>query len=408
MRKVFIITLLIIAISSWAAYELSARDEDTKSFIASGTKEINPKDRAASRSEALTDCLIDAVRQYVSTKVPPKVFEISGAILKKKIYDNYSQFLANYRIREEKEEAGFYKLTAEVRLNSDFLDQKLAEIGLGGESQPKPSLIVLITDVQFSGPTQSARSEYTWWVKDAISDSAKQEVHPLQDKIEGRLISLGFPVLEKATLLSRIADARVSLQRNLIKGDIEALSSLNLGDILVIGSANALLRTKDRKISISKINFNISSVNLRDGSRFSSLQRTYEVDSIIEKAKASGKTLDPSEAVMLAVDEFSYDLVESFIAKWTRSSANIKTLDLNVTGIYSWPVYSEIKKIVSEMKPVVVNIEDSVMQKGSYRWKIEINGQPETVARKLNKRKVADSVIEVTSVSTDNITLTLK
>lgn len=363
----------------------------SNTFTSFGMKEINPANKAQSRADALSECLIDALRQYVSKNVPATMFEINQGLLKKKIFENLNTFLVNYRISEEKEEDGFYKITADVTLNTELLLDRLRALGLTQETMEKPVIALLISDIE---TVNGIPRESSWWTRETVPST-----YAIPDRIERRLGSLGFKLMNRARFMSKLEDSKISLKNRILKGDIETIRDLGLGDILILGTSN-LSMTKSAKDTVeNSVTFNASVFNLRDGAKLADLEKSYDI--------SGGKQGEANrESVSSIMDKFSADLVESFLPKWSEK-ANIDYIDLVATGVDSYGVYRDIKKLLLAMKPAVVDVKDASMEKGSFRWRLRIYGKISALAKRIAMEEIDGRRISV-KYSSDSITIELK
>ena len=381
LKNFFISFFIAITLFMLNSSSLLCKDPGVETFTSFGMKEIIENNKTLSRADALKECLADSLRQFIAKNLPKKTFEENDSLLKKRIYDNYELFLQNYKIKEEKEEGGFYKITAEVLINSILLNQKLGEMGLGQDAPVKPSLVMLISDTEI---LDSKRSESGWWVKS--EDKTPVKTAAIHDKLEKKLLSMGFPAMDKSFFISKLEDARVSLARKIIKGDIDTIRKFNLGDLIITGSSTLKLSHLEKTTVSQNLSFTVSVINLRDGSRVSAIQQDYNLNDEMAKLKSAGKNSTADDAIISVIDDFSSDLVESFIVKWYQSGTNTKNISFEISGIFSYNPYREIKELLSEIKPEVVSIKDVTLQKGLLSFKLEIVGQTETLAKKVNRK----------------------
>jgi len=399
-RSILLLMLSFITIS--LLYLGSAYSLEEETFPAFGQSEIRNNDRAVSKKAALKECFTDAVRQYASKNMPEIFFNANESILKKKIYDKYKLYLNNYRIKEAKVENGFFKVTASVTLKTSLIRQKLKKIGLDSENAKKPSVLVLISNTEIDS---ADKYEHSWWIdKEEDSTLHFQSIH---DRFKKRLILMGFRPINKNTFLSKLKDSKLSLQKNIMKGDIDTIKKLDLGDIIILGNLRIETMKKKRKLIPKMAHLSCKVVNLVNGSRLTNNKKSYNTDWAVKSFKRKGKEITHREAALNFIDDFTADLVEDYLGKWQLSVGNIKTIDLKAFT-YSYSAYKEIKDIIDNIKPMVLNVQEHMMQKGSFTWKVKINGTTEKLSRKLKVKTVGKKSIEIRNIEADKIEIGLK
>ncbi len=401
--KILSITLILTALI--ISQGVLAQNETKKSdvILSFGQSEILRSNKAISRKEALKECLTDALRQFVAQNTSKRIFELNYGVLKNKIYDNYSIYLKNYRIKEEDSNEGFYKITAEVKLKTDLIAQKLKNLGLTVTSTKKPKLLFLISDSVSSVNEVNTQS---WWLSEDGKTTLKDT--PLSLKLENRLKAMDFELVKRASFISKMQSYQISLKKNILKGDIEAIKNMHLGDVLIIGTSRLDKKIKSKKSQTATAHLSVKVVNLNDTTSLSNIKKSFNVAWAVKKSRNMGEKITEHEAIRSFVDEFAGDLVESFLPKWQLSQADIKTVDIDLEGLYSYNDYQTVKEAIHKFNTIIPSILEYSMRKGLFRWKVELNGNPEQLFNMLELIKIKDKNLSVTADSQNHIVLRIK
>ena len=248
------------------------------------------------RDHAIDDALRKAVEQGVGTYIDSETQVNNFQLISDNIYSKTSGYVSSYRIIDEGESNGLYRVVVRAIVKTDNIENDLAAIGILLGEQGRPRVMVVVKELgSMADLSNTANLMSSMMFETMILDNFREQ---------------GFPVVDAATVAGIIERDQLKL---ILEGDDETATLLGLeaGAEIVI-SGTALHTEESRVIAGSPRNiheFQVSSraINTRTGNLLAGSALTIALP------------FSESQARIQAADSTSSYLSSAILSGWIQS-----------------------------------------------------------------------------------------
>ena len=282
------------------------------------------------RDHAIDDALRKAVEQGVGTYIDSETLVNNFQLISDNIYSNTSGYVSSYRIIDEGESNGLYRVVVRAIVKTDNIENDLAAISILLSEQGRPRVMVVVKELgSMSELSNTSTLMSSMMFETMILDNFREQ---------------GFPVVDAATVAGIIERDQLKL---ILEGDDEtaALLGLEAGAEIVI-SGTALHAEESRVIAGSPRNiheFQVSSraINTRTGSLLAGSALTISLP------------FSESQARIQAADSTSNYLSSAILSGWIQSENSTVIVISNAD-------FNRVQALRSELRLKVRGVLDVV------------------------------------------------
>lgn len=276
-----------------------------------------------SRKEAVRDALRNAVEEGMGTFITADLIVENKKIVDEKILSRTEGYVQDYRILEEEESGGLYKVKIEATVKTGEIQNELRAIGLLMERKQMPRVMILV------GTREGG--EYIYF-----------KTHDW--------ISTVKSIIEKAFLKKKfiLVDYDIDKQRKMIElasGNVTKIAALakHIGaEVLIIGESTRIFDRIARFYG-TDARFYRTEVQLR----------VVEAGTgrVIFSGAEEGKTSATLNPLKESARKLTNEAIEALLQKWSSDVSNATTLSLSISGI-TFSQLIKLEKAISYIKGV--------------------------------------------------------
>ena len=282
------------------------------------------------RDHAIDDALRKAVEQGVGTYIDSETQVNNFQLISDNIYSKTSGYVSSYRIIDEGESNGLYRVVVRAIVKTDNIESDLAAIGILLGEQGRPRVMVIVKELgSMSELSNTGTLMSSMMFETMILDNFREQ---------------GFPVVDAATVAGIIERDQLKM---ILEGDDETATLLGLeaGAEIVI-SGTALHTEESRVIAGSPRNiheFQVSSraINTRTGSLMAGSALTVSLP------------FSESQARTQAADSTSNYLSSAILSGWIQSENSTVIVISNAD-------FNRVQALRSELRMKVRGVVDVV------------------------------------------------
>ncbi len=327
------------------------------------------------RDHAIDDALRKAVEQAVGTHIDSETQVNNFQLISDNIYSKTSGYVSSYRIIDESQSAGLYRVVIRAVVKTDDIENDLAAIGILLGEQGRPRIMVVVKEL---GPV-SEISEMSAFLESTmfeamLVESIREEGFPISDDpdIAGdqarQLLEIvsdadnmadnsmfetimldnfreqGFPVVDASTVAGILERDQLKL---ILEGDDATATLIGLeagAEIIIAGTA---VHTQEFRLisgslrEIHKYEVSTRAINTRTGSLLAGSAITVQLP------------FSESQARVQAADSVSSELASAILSGWIRKENTTVIVATNAD-------FSKVQAFRSELRLKLRGILDVV------------------------------------------------
>jgi len=355
----------------------------TSNVTAEGVASIGT-DRAAAHDKAIEDALRRAVEQAVGTMVESETSVENYQLLSDKIYSRSSGYVKKYEVVSEQAEGNLLRIRIEAEVDSGYLNNDLAAIGLLQRRMKYPRVVVMIAEDNIM------RTNY-WEQIYSLSNSQSEAV------IISKLKEKGFKVVDPGYLRKTVSAGEA---KEAWQGDYDAAGRIGKkmgAEIAIVGQA----------ISTRSAN-NIAGSDLLSMSTTINVQAVKSgTGEIMAQASGQGTAAHINEVVALqqalqkASDKVADTIIAGILDTWQKESSGTRTLAMEVHDI-SPAELDRLKTSLEKMRGVT-EIFVREFSGGSAEINIEATSDAQDLSAIIGKTKLSGFRLILLESSTDRL-----
>jgi len=330
-------------------------------------------DTARARQESLKDALKNAIQAGASSFLPRESLEENFELLDARIYSRASEFVNSYRILEEKDEEGLYKIKIEADVEEEELEKEIAALGLLHSPKQLPRIVVIV-------PEQNITDELVSYVKGEPSISESMLIERFKEE--------GFSVVDPSPVAEKITGDQSFKSAPLDDTTSRRIAELVRADITVYGKASA--RSVSHELSgMSTVRADISlrAVPIDPGKGVVTITgHGMAVHGIEIKAGA--------EALRRAAVEVGQGMTSKILTAW--GGVGIETISVRITA-FGVTRYAQLDKLLKLLRKEIKEVKSASLRSlsaGKAQVDVEYKGSVKELSSRISKADLVGMQIE--------------
>ena len=368
-------TQMVPVIGSTASEQLSPPEPGETEILAEGVAAVTSSADIA-RDHAIDDALRKAVEQGVGTFINSETRVSNFQLIEDNIYTTASGYVSSYRIIDENQAGGLYRVVVRASVKTGAIGNDLAAIGLLLGEQGRPRVMVVVRELSGEQSLDDVNMGATMFETSVMSHFQQR----------------GFPVVDRATVQRVMETDQLKL---ILQGDdgTAALLGLQTGaDIVVSGTARH--REESRQIAGASRTIHEYLVSSR---------AVNSATGVLLAASAISVELpfSESQARSRAADSTASYLEDVILQGWTQSD--------NLTEIVAAGAdFSKVQNLRSRIQNTVRGINDVVTRDlTGNRATLEVVSETST-EEIIDALGEMDDLLTITAFSGNRIEIVLK
>ncbi|MEJ2475707.1 MAG: hypothetical protein P8Y74_17750, partial [Desulfobacterales bacterium] len=153
------ISLLLFALVMSLIAIRTSEAMSSKTIVVIGTEPIAAENAITeARDKAITNSLVTAVGLAVADSLPVDAMVKRYETLNQQIYENPGQFVLDYKVLTESQQANRYRVMVQVTVSGERIQSELTQSGILQIQKPMPSVLFYISEQSLENPFP----QY-WW-----------------------------------------------------------------------------------------------------------------------------------------------------------------------------------------------------------------------------------------------------
>ena len=223
----------------------------SEELVAEGAAAIIGDDKGIARDHAIEDAKRKAVEQGVGSVLMSESKVEEFQLVYDKISSKSTGYVSSYRIIDEQQNAGLYRVTIRAVVRMADLQNDISGILNMVETQGRPRLMVLIRDT-----------------KAGTDETDPEMVSDLETMVIDSFVSKGFPVVDEEMVRQNLTNDQIKL---ILSGDNQTAAELGKkigAEIVVAGKATATEEQKsdpytNQVRTVYAMKLNVRTINTR-------------------------------------------------------------------------------------------------------------------------------------------------
>jgi len=330
-------------------------------------------DTARSRHEALKDALKNAVQQGASSFLSRESMEENFELLDARIYSRASEFINSYRILEEKEEEGLYKIKIEAEVEGEELEKEIGALGLLRSPKQLPRIVVIV-------PEQNVTDELVSYVRGEPSICEPVLIERFKEE--------GFTVVDPGLVAEKVGGDQLLKLAPLDDAVSRRIAGLVRSDITVYGKASARSVSGElSSMSTVRAEISLRAVPADPGkSVITSTGHGIAVHGIELKAGA--------EALRRAAVEAGQGMTSKILTAW--GNVGIETTSVRITAL-GVTRYAQLDKLLKLLRKEIKEVKSASLRSlsaGKAQVDVEFKGPVGELSSRISKADLVGMQIE--------------
>jgi len=330
-------------------------------------------DTARARQEALKDALENAIQQGASSFLPRESMEENFELLDARIYSRASEFVNSYRILEEKDEEGLYKIKIEADVEEEELEKEIAALGLLRSPKQLPMIVVIV-------PEQNITDELVSYIRGEPSISESVLIERFKEE--------GFTVVDPGLVAEKITGDQSFKSAPLDDTTSRRIAELVRSDITVYGKASARSVSGELSgMSTVRADISLRAVPVELGkSIVTSTGHGMAVHGIEIKAGV--------EALRRAAVEVGQGMTSKILTAW--GSVGIETTSVRITAL-GVTRYAQLDKLLKFLRKEIKEVKSASLRSlsaGKAEVDVEYKGSVKELSSRISKADLVGMQIE--------------
>lgn len=366
----------------------TARAEVTETTV-EGVAAITNGDKAIARDRALDDAKRKAVEQVAGAQVSAESISENFELVSDRIYSRASGFVKSYRIVNELEEEGVYKVKIAAQVDSSAIADDLALI-----FKEKPRVIVMIAEQNIGSKGFSY-----WWGSSGFVADLQMTQSTLIEKWQPKGFKFVDPALmsgklrmkgamkkpdvadEHAVLIGRDADADVAIVGRVLVSDAgPVMDGLKMHSFQAVGTMKVLSIDTGEILAVGDDTAAATHVDPNVGGR---------------------------TAIKKLAEKLAGKLEAKIIAQWTAEASSSRELEVVVSGVKSSKQVQKIKKALEGHVRGVESVNVRRRKKGRAFLTVKVRARAADFARDVESQTFDGFGVEVEEVTRARVALAL-
>ena len=386
-------TVFILAVAANLSGIVSAEENASEKIIeVIGTGAIQGGDVAKARDRAIKNSLVSAVEFAVADFLPLESMIQNFEILNEILYDNSSEFVADYKVLTELKSGRTYRVLVQATVSIDAIKEELISVNIKVYKKNLPEILFLIAEQNFSDI-----SPRYWWSKDLAFVKGYTEIAMTE-----KMLKNGFSVIDQKSLIINEEFETLKDKADLSKQDAVSLGAILQADVVIVGNSKADIAPNIMGGDIKSFKGTVLARALRTDTG-EEIASTIQTEVSVNKDDIAGARDALSNAGYLA----GSDLASQIVRKWHEEvKKSITTLVIIVEGTRDLSNFVIFRAELNEI-PGVDSLQTSEMKADEATIVVDFQGNAKELADALMLKNFESFGINIYEISQSHLRIRL-
>ena len=386
-------TVFILAVAANLSGIVCAEENASEKIIeVIGTGAIQGGDVAKARDRAIKNSLVSAVEFAVADFLPLESMIQNFEILNEILYDNSSEFVADYKVLTELKSGRTYRVLVQATVSIDAIKEELISVNIKVYKKNLPEILFLIAEQNFSDI-----SPRYWWSKDLTFVKGYTEIAMTE-----KMLKNGFSVIDQKSLIINEEFETLKDKADLSNQDAVSLGAILQADVVIVGNSKADIAPNTMGGDIKSFKGTVLARALRTDTGEEIASTTQTAVSVNKDNIAGGRDA-LSNAGYLA----GSDLASQIVRKWHEEvKKSITTLVIIVEGTRALSNFVIFRAELNEI-PGVDSLQTSEMKADETTIVVNFQGNAKELADALMLKTFESFGINIYEISQSHLRIRL-
>ena len=391
-RRLFF-TVFILAVAANLSGIVNAEENASEKIIeVIGTGAIQGGDVAKARDRAIKNSLVSAVEFAVADFLPLESMIQNFEILNEILYDNSSEFVADYKVLTELKSGRTYRVLVQATVSIDAIKEELISVNIKVYKKNLPKILFLIAEQNFSDISQRY-----WWSKDLTFVKGYTEIAMTE-----KMLKNGFSVIDQKSLIINEEFETLKDKADLSNQDAVSLGAILQADVVIVGNSKADIAPNTMGGDIKSFKGTVLARALRTDTG-EEIASTIQTEVSVNKDDIAGARDALSNAGYLA----GSDLASQIVRKWHEEvKKSITTLVIIVEGTRDLSNFVIFRAELNEI-PGVDSLQTSEMKADEATIVVDFQGNAKELADALMLKNFESFGINIYEISQSHLRIRL-
>ncbi len=391
-RRLFF-TVFILAVAANLSGIVNAEENTSEKIIEIiGTGAIQGGNVAKARDRAIKNSLVSAVEFAVADFLPLESMIQNFEILNEILYDNSSEFVADYKVLTELKSGRTYRVLVQATVSIDAIKEELISVNIKVYKKNLPKILFLIAEQNFSDISQRY-----WWTEDLTFVKGYTEIAMTE-----KMLKNGFSVIDQKSLVINEEFETLKDKADLSNQDAVSLGAILQADVVIVGNSKADIAPNTMGGDIKSFKGTVLARALRTDTG-EEIASTIQTEVSVNKDDIAGARDALSNAGYLA----GSDLASQIVRKWHEEvKKSITTLVIIVEGTRDLSNFVIFRAELNEI-PGVDSLQTSEMKADEATIVVDFQGNAKELADALMLKNFESFGINIYEISQSHLRVRL-
>ncbi len=391
-RRLFF-TVFILAVAANLSGIVNAEENASEKIIEIiGTGAIQGGNVAKARDRAIKNSLVSAVEFAVADFLPLESMIQNFEILNEILYDNSSEFVADYKVLTELKSGRTYRVLVQATVSIDAIKEELISVNIKVYKKNLPKILFLIAEQNFSDISQRY-----WWTEDLTFVKGYTEIAMTE-----MMLKNGFSVIDQKSLVINEEFETLKDKADLSNQDAVSLGAILQADVVIVGNSKADIAPNTMGGDIKSFKGTVLARALRTDTG-EEIASTIQTEVSVNKDDIAGARDALSNAGYLA----GSDLASQIVRKWHEEvKKSITTLVIIVEGTRDLSNFVIFRAELNEI-PGVDSLQTSEMKADEATIVVDFQGNAKELADALMLKNFESFGINIYEISQSHLRVRL-
>jgi hypothetical protein len=384
-------TLLLFALVMSLIAIRTSEAMSSKTYVVIGTEPIAAENSiAGARNQAITNSLVTAVGLAVADSLPVDAMVNRYEKLNQQIYENPDQFVQDYKVLTESQQANRYRVMVQATVSGDRIQSELTQSGILQIQKPMPSVLYFISEQSLENPFP----QY-WWGRNMPYVNTAAETAMSETMREK-----GFRIVEHGPQVQLMVGQAAADTSEITVDEAVKLGLALHADVVVIGRTVA-----------ENANYMGSDVRSYRGSIIARAYLTKtgkEIASVIKTTvtAAADQSAGSREALQDVGSQCSGDLAALIDDAWQKEGPAADRIDIQLTGTHNLANFVQFRRMLTSVSGVE-DVQVKALKADDAALSVSYRGKPRELADALMLNAFETFSINIQEVMPDRLKIQL-
>jgi hypothetical protein len=391
-RRLFF-TVFILAVAANLSGIVNAEENASEKIIeVIGTGAIQGGNVAKARDRAIKNSLVSAVEFAVADFLPLESMIQNFEILNEILYDNSSEFVADYKVLTELKSGRTYRVFVQATVSIDAIKEELISVNIKVYKKNLPKILFLIAEQNFSDISQRY-----WWTENLTFVKGYTEIAMTE-----KMLKNGFSIIDQKSLVINEEFETLKDKADLSNQDAVSLGAILQADVVIVGNSKADIAPNTMGGDIKSFKGTVLARALRTDTG-EEIASTIQTEVSVNKDDIAGARDALSNAGYLA----GSDLASQIVRKWHEEvKKSITTLVIIVEGTRDLSNFVIFRAELNEI-PGVDSLQTSEMKADEATIVVDFQGNAKELADALMLKNFESFGINIYEISQSHLRVKL-